>query len=269
MKAKPIYTEENCSICYKLYWCLTLFWRTRPIPAAVWLDELKRRIEADGIRILERMEKPPKIEEVLVSAKPSLSPADLIRLMKGRIQYAVRSLAPKAFERSYAIRSVGEAKRVQVEQYVASQISHHPTADLRLQVALAEYQIHDPFVRLGALRESSHGRFTNDLHLAFVRAGRFREIRRGELAREKMTVIATARKKGHLLSRGAIMPDHIHLVLGCGQNEAPLSVALAYLNNLSHVAGRPVFNFGFYVGTFGEFDLGAVRKAYRAKSKDR
>jgi hypothetical protein len=32
------------------------------------------------------------------------------------------------------------------------------------------------------------------------------------------------------------------------------------MNNLAYAAGmKPIFKFGFYVGTFGEYDLGATR----------
>ena len=55
------------------------------------------------------------------------------------------------------------------------------------------------------------------------------------------------------------MPDHIHLTLGCPIEVAPAEVVLAFLNNLAFVHGmKPVFQFGAYVGTFGEYHQGAV-----------
>ncbi len=67
-------------------------------------------------------------------------------------------------------------------------------------------------------------------------------------------------KKGHLLSRAGIFADHLHLAVGCGIRESPQEVALSYMNNLAYARGmRPVFQFGCYVGTFGEYDFGALK----------
>ena len=45
-------------------------------------------------------------------------------------------------------------------------------------------------------------------------------------------------------------------MLGCNVTESPAEVALSYMNNLAWTAGmKRVFGFGFYVGTFGEYDL--------------
>jgi len=53
----------------------------------------------------------------------------------------------------------------------------------------------------------------------------------------------------------------VHLLLGCKLTESPLDVALGYLNNLAFVQGmQRVYQFGFDVGTVGEYDLGAVRR---------
>ena len=66
---------------------------------------------------------------------------------------------------------------------------------------------------------------------------------------------------GHLLARAGILSDHVHLALGCGIEESPLQVALGYLNNLAYAQGMTaVYQFGFYVGTFGEYDWGAIRR---------
>jgi hypothetical protein len=52
-----------------------------------------------------------------------------------------------------------------------------------------------------------------------------------------------------------------HLVLGCPIEVAPDEVVLGFLNNLAFVQGmRPIYQFGGFVGTVGEYDLGAVRR---------
>ena len=51
------------------------------------------------------------------------------------------------------------------------------------------------------------------------------------------------------------------MALGCGIGDAPLEVALGYLNNLAHVEGmKPVYQFGFFVRTFGSYDEGVIRR---------
>ena len=50
--------------------------------------------------------------------------------------------------------------------------------------------------------------------------------------------------------------------MGCHIEDTPEGVALCFLNNLAYSHGmRPVYRFGYYVGTFGNFDLGALRQA--------
>ena len=49
------------------------------------------------------------------------------------------------------------------------------------------------------------------------------------------------------------------MTLGCDITESPADVALGYLNNLAYVQGmKSVYQFGYYVGTFGEYDLGVM-----------
>jgi hypothetical protein len=72
-------------------------------------------------------------------------------------------------------------------------------------------------------------------------------------------IVGASRTKGYLLSRAGILPDHVHLTLGCPLDVAPSDVALAFLNNLAYVHGiKPMFQYGAFVGTFGEYDSGAV-----------
>ena len=71
-------------------------------------------------------------------------------------------------------------------------------------------------------------------------------------------LLRASRAKGHFLSRAGIVPGHVHLTLGCALNESPQEVALSYMNNLAYVRGMlPVLQFSCYVGTFGEYDVGA------------
>ena len=107
--------------------------------------------------------------------------------------------------------------------------------------------------------KTSHAIYWYNLHLVMVHDGRFREIRDDHAQKRLRAIGNIASVKGHLLSRAALLPDHLHLALRCDLAESPEQVALAYLNNLAFVEGmKPVFRFGYYVGTFGEYDLGVI-----------
>ena len=93
----------------------------------------------------------------------------------------------------------------------------------------------------------------------FATEERWREIRDDVLRKVRDMIESASRAKEHLLARAALLPDHIHLTLGCPLEESPESVALSYLNNLSYAQGmKPVFRFSYYAGTFGEYDVGVV-----------
>jgi hypothetical protein len=49
------------------------------------------------------------------------------------------------------------------------------------------------------------------------------------------------------------------MTLGCSLEESPEGVVLSYMNNLAYALGmRRVFTFSYFVGTFGEYDLGVI-----------
>ena len=86
------------------------------------------------------------------------------------------------------------------------------------------------------------------------------EVREDVLKQLKTMIERVSRAKGYILSRAGILGDHVHLAAGCPIESAPCEVALAFLNNLAYVQGmRPVYQYGAYVGTFGEYHQGAVR----------
>jgi hypothetical protein len=72
-------------------------------------------------------------------------------------------------------------------------------------------------------------------------------------------ILKVARAKGHRLSRVSLFADHLHITLGCGYQESPEAVALVYLNNVAFVHGMTEWlSRGYYAGTFGEYDMGAL-----------
>jgi REP element-mobilizing transposase RayT len=125
---------------------------------------------------------------------------------------------------------------------------------------LAPLQLADAQVDLSMTRRSSHGEFVYNLHLVGVHQERYVEIREDRLRRTLEMLRGVAAKKGHLLSRVGLLPDHIHWTVGCGVDESPVEVALGYLNNIAYAHQLvPMFQFGFYAGTFGTYDMNAVR----------
>ncbi len=254
----PIYTIDTCKPAYQLNWALSLFWHV-PVADVAWLSELQAATEADGVRVLEHRFVKPGVSQLLVSSRPEVAPHRVVWSVKGRLQHLVRREHPKAFRRNYALRSIGSASREAIERYIAGQVEHHPMADPRVQERLQVYQIHNPEVDLSAGRQNAHALYWYNLQVCFVNDGRWREIRHDVLAGMRDMIIRASGKKGHLLSRAGIVPDHVHLALGCNLDESPAEVALSYMNNLAYACGQKrVFAFGFYVGTFGEYDLGVT-----------
>jgi REP element-mobilizing transposase RayT len=256
-----IYTPDNCRPAYRLYWSLSLFWKASCPPPEDWSPSLSQVVEQDGVRILGHRLKDAQVSQFLLSTKPEVAPSQAIRSVKGRLQYLVRRQLPKAFRRNYAIHSIGSVKREAIDNYIASQVRHHPMADGCVDRLLEECQIHRPDVDLAAVRRSSHGEFSHNLHLVLVHEGRWHEIRKEIMEKLRRMILGASQAKGHLLARAGILSDHVHLALGCGIEESPLQVALGYLNNLAYAQGMTaVYQLGFYVGTFGEYDLGAIRR---------
>lgn len=255
----PIYTPDNTKPAYQLNWGLTLFWRESPIPAENWLTSLQQVTEPDGVRVLRHRLTTRDASQFFVSTKPHVAPSEMIRSVKGRLQHLIRKQASKAFQRNYCLRSIGDTTRAIVEDYVASQLDHHRMADPRVQERLAKYQKTYPAVDLSKPCFSSHGEFWHNLHLALVNDERSMEIRDEVLGALSDMIERLAARNGYRLSRVGLLADHIHLTMGCPIDYAPQDVALAYLNNCAFACGmKRVFQFGYYVGTIGEYDRGAV-----------
>jgi putative transposase len=260
---QPLYTRENCSFACPLQWGLSVFWRS-PVDTAPWFPDLVLATEADGIRLLGHRFVRPGFSQFSLSTRPEVAPLLLVQRVKGRLQYLVRASLPKALRANYALRSFGRVRREVIEAYVASQLGHHPMADQRVHILLERFQVEQPEVRLENHRSTGQGIYWYNLHVVLVHRGRWAEIDPDVLSRVREMILKVSRAKGYALSRAGILPDHVHLVVGCPLEVAPVDVALAFLNNLAFVHGmRPVFQFGGYVGTFGEYDQGAVESDER------
>jgi len=255
---EPLYTSANCSFCGPLRWGLTVFWRT-PIAEASWLTDLTRAVEADGLRILGHRFQEPGVSQFSVSTLAYTAPLLVVQRIKGRLQHLVRKSIPRPFQRNYALRSFGPATRAAVEGYIASQLQKDPMADARTQAVLEGFQINSAEVDLSRARGTAHAIYWYNLHLVLVHQERWREVRVEVLEHVKSILERICRKKGYALSRAGVLTDHIHMAIGCPIESAPAEIALGFLNNLAFVYGmKPVFQFGAFVGTFGEYHQGAV-----------
>ena len=57
------------------------------------------------------------------------------------------------------------------------------------------------------------------------------------------------------------MPDHLHLALRGNIEQSPEEIALAMMNNLAYGFGQnPIWQSSYYAGTFGDYDMDAVRR---------
>lgn len=177
---QPIYTTANTNPAYQLNWGLTIFWRDGSLPGQTWLQPLQQATETDGVRILQHRFSTRGASQFFLSTKPHASPSEIIRSVKGRLQHLIGSQMSKAFQRNYAIRSVGEVTRSVVEKYVTDQLGHHRMADPRVQQMLSKYQrTYD--VDLKAPVISSHGEYWYNLHVVLVNEERWMEIREAVL----------------------------------------------------------------------------------------
>jgi hypothetical protein len=158
--------------------------------------------------------------------------------------------------------SIGDVRTDVVHRYVESQLAHHRMADDRVQDQLAKFQRQFSENNLDAVRRSAHGQYIYNLHLVLEHDRRWCEVHEENLAKTDLMIQRVAKAKGHLLSRVSLFADHLHVALGCVLAHSPEDVALSFLNNLAYAHGMtPLFSFGYYAGTFGPIDMGAIWRA--------
>lgn len=258
---EPIYTPENTASAYQLNWSVSVFANGELPDRSIWLDSLKVATEADGVRILSSNFGTNRTLHFFVSTQPQSSPSEIVRCLKGRLQYLIRDRTPKAFYRNYHIQSVGEAKSSVLDQYVASQATKHRMADQRVQARIEGIQFHDESIDLSTPTIGTHGRYLNSLQIVLENVESWHEVREHQLRRVRSIIIQAAAKKGWALSRIGLLSNHIHLLLGASVNESASSVALSLMNNIAYVYEmKPILKFSFYAGTFGGYDRGAIRR---------
>lgn len=257
---EPVYTADNTTAAYQLNWSLAIFGKSELPEPARWLDGLKAATESDGVRILSIKVRSENLLQFLISTRPVAAPSDCVRAVKGRLQYLIRDLAPKAFRRNYHIHSVGEATSSTLDAYVAGQTTKHRMADPKVQARLEASQFHDETIDLSKPAIGTYGQYLNSLQIVLENADGWSEVREMELVRMRDMIVLVAHKKDWKLRRIGLLSNHVHILLGAPVTISPQSVALSLMNNIAYVYGmKPILKFSFYAGTFGGYDRGAVR----------
>jgi REP element-mobilizing transposase RayT len=232
------------------------------------LEEIKPLWEKDGLRLLEHRWFGERVQ-LAFSTRPDVAPVLLAARAKGRLQYALRHAMADfpGFSRKVALRSVGDNTRQEVEAYIGRQVSKEHFVDPRFEEFMKQFTVQAE-ADLSQPRESSHGRYWYNLHLVLVAAERYRVVDRNRLTILRDGCRQIARKKHYQIASESVMPDHIHLALRGNIEHSPREVALAFQNNLAYLLGQVRFwNESFYVGTFSEYDMGAIRSGAREISQ--
>ena len=270
MSPKPFYTPDTIRPpAYQLRYNWT-GWPSNSYfpdePNEKFFDELAERCEADGIRLLERTWSRSRIL-LTTSVKPTVSPTLFTTRMKGRLQHALREkLWPLDFSRKVSMNSVGDADRSTTERYVASQVDKEPLADPGSKPFLERFTVEDEDVDLSKPVATRRGRYWYNLHLVFVVRDRCRIRKPHRLRVIRDGAMRVARAKDHRMSVFSAVPDHVHMALGGAVDQSPEEIALAYMNNLAYFAGHALWEDSYYAGTFGEYDMNAVRAGVARQS---
>jgi REP element-mobilizing transposase RayT len=264
MTPVPLYRPADLSAAFQLRYGWTGWPSREPLPHRLLTEIIPRLASAwekDGLRVLESSIDSRSIQLTL-SATPQVSPVTLAARVKGRIQYQCRQRgAPIDFSRKVCVRSIGDPTRQEVEGYIRSQVVHADLADERFRLMLSSLTVTNPKVDLSQPTPTASGRYWYNLHLALVTSERYRIGEAEELQRIRDTTLRICAKKGYAASTLAVLPDHLHVALRGAVEHSPEEIALSFLNNLAHVmGGRPIWQAGFYAGTFGEYGMASVRE---------
>lgn len=264
MSPQPIYRSDAIrSPAYQLRYDWTGWPSDGAFPADPpegAIDALSAKLESDGIRVLEVDWAPTEVH-LTVSTEPAVAPVTVADRVKGRLQHELRSSGHgSAFRRKFGLRAVGRARREDVESYIDEQVDREQLADSEYEALVERYTTRSDTVSLEEPDRSGSGSFWYNLHVVFAAHGRHRARTRERLQTIHDWMWKVAASKGHQLSAVSVMPDHVHAAVRPGYEEAPEEVALAYMNNTAYALGqRRVWEDSFYVGTFGEYDMDAIR----------
>lgn len=216
--------------------------------------------EQDGLRSLTPFATVEKVQ-LLFSVTPQVSPMFFCMRVKGRLQHALRKIGvPVEFSRKVAFRSLGENTDNVVGNYIRGQVGKEDFADQRFREIMRPFTVMRDDMRLADPAESNSGRYWYNLHLVLVVADRFRITNPERLGRLRDTAFDIAAEGGHRIAALSVMPDHVHMALRGNIARSPEEIALAFQNGLARAAGCRVWQDGYYLGTFSEYDLDVIRR---------
>jgi putative transposase len=263
MEIKPLYESHNLNPAYRLIYNWTGWIDGAshfPGNISEILSSISPYWEKDGIRLLEHRIKDNAIFAT-VSTKPFLSPILICSRLKGRIQHSCSGQGvPLKFSRKLSLRSIGENKSAEVTGYIAKQAAKENLADKRYRDILQKYTEVNRNLDLSTPQQTKSGMYWYNLHIVLVISGRYHIENEKNLEKLKSCSMGIAAKKGYEIKALSIMPDHLHVALRGNIEQSPEETILAFQNNLAYVMGMLYFwEFNYYVGTFGEYDMGVVR----------
>ncbi|MGA2618035.1 MAG: transposase [Thermoguttaceae bacterium] len=262
MQPQPLYQSHGVQPAFALRYSWTGWPARRPLAVdCAVLEEVRPQWEGEGMRLLEHYWSDERIQ-LTFSATPDISPVFLAARAKARLQHALRKVGPtfSGFSRKVSVCSVGHNCRQDVEVYIAAQVDAARFSDPAFRAILQESTVLCDGVDLSVPTESAHGRYWYNLHLVLVTAERFRIAKRARLARLRDCSFQIAARKGYRISRLSVMPDHLHASLGGNIEHSPREIAMTFQNNLAYMMGQVrIWADTFYVGTFGEYDMWAIR----------
>jgi len=268
MTPQPIYQAHNLRPAFSLRYTWT-GWpssgTTFPAtPPAALYDGLAPLWEGDGLRVLEPTWTERDVK-ITFSTKPNVSPVFLASRAKGRLQHALRTHGVTCkFSRKVSVRSIGENVDSEVERYIREQVDRSDYVAPQFRQFLEDLMVIDGSVDLSTPTESGSGRYWYNLHLVLVTQQRHHLRGEDALLKVREQCRGIVRKKGYLLSTLALLPEHLHVALRADIEQSPEDVALAFQNNLAYALGQnAVWKYTYYTGTFGEYDMDAIRRCIR------
>jgi len=260
----PRYSTHNLHLPHDIHYSWTGWPSDSQLPETPprgLIDALSDALKTDSLD-LESHTWDTDAVHLSVAALPDAAPVWVAQRLKGRLDYALRKQGLGiSFSRKVSLRAFGHNRGAVVERYVRDQLDHVDLADARYRQTLASVAVNDSTVDLSVPAVSSHGRYWYGLHVVFVVASRYRVGERRFLDRLGARVRDAAAGEGCALKRVAIMPDHMHLALRGNPKLSPAEIGVGLQEATADVAGCRLWEDGFYVGTFGDYDQGAVRGA--------
>jgi len=260
----PRYSDHNLRTPHDIHYSWTGWPSGSEFPAtppAGLLEHLADALAPDDL-VLESHTWGSGEVHLTVAASPAAAPVWIAQRLKGRLDHALRKQStPVSFSRKVSLRAIGHNRTPVVERYVRDQLEHVDLADPKYRQTLASVAVNDPTVDLSEPALSNRGRYWYSLHVVFVVVQRYRIGERNFLERLRERVMEVSGNQGCALKRVSIMPDHMHIALRGDPKLSPSEIALALQEATAGVAGCRLWEDDFYVGTFGDYDYGAVKGA--------